>query len=158
LATALGEALALLHQTDIVRCPFDQRVAGQIEEARGRIAAGNVREDDFDEIRVGRPPADLLEELIALIPDSEDLVFTHGDFCLPNIILQPSLQEGFRIAGFVDCGRAGIADRHQDIALAVRSISRNFGDEWIEPMLKAYGLAQPRPEKLFFYTLLDEFF
>ncbi|MFN2567489.1 MAG: APH(3') family aminoglycoside O-phosphotransferase [Gemmatimonadaceae bacterium] len=156
--TALGAGLALLHRTSTVDCPFDQRVARQIDAARHRVAAGRVREDDFDAIRAGRRATDLLDELLSTIPADEDLVFTHGDFCLPNIILGRGANGEVQITGLVDCGRAGIADRHQDLALAVRSIIHNFGGPWVAPFLQAYGLARPQEEKLRFFTLLDEFF
>jgi aminoglycoside 3'-phosphotransferase-2 len=155
---ALGVGLAVVHQTRTAGCPFDQRIAGQIDAARRRVAAGHVREDDFDAIRAGRRATDLLDELVATIPTDEDLVFTHGDFCLPNIILDRGASGQVQIAGLIDCGRAGIADRHQDLALAVRSIVHNFGGAWVAPFFEAYGLARPEEEKLRFYTLLDEFF
>jgi aminoglycoside phosphotransferase len=155
---ALGVGLALLHQMSTVGCPFDQRIARQIDAARRRVAAGRVREDDFDAIRAGRRATHLLDELLATRPADEDLVFTHGDFCLPNIILDRGATGQVQIAGLIDCGRAGIADRHQDLALAVRSIVHNFGDACVRPFLEAYGLPQPNEEKLRFYTLLDEFF
>lgn len=156
--SALAAGLALLHRTSIVDCPFDQRIARQIDAARHRVAAGRVRDDDFDGIRAGRRATDLLGELLSTIPANEDLVFTHGDFCLPNIILDRGPTGEIQIAGLVDCGRAGIADRYQDLALAVRSILYNFGDRWIAPFFHAYGLPHPQEEKLRFFTLLDEFF
>jgi aminoglycoside phosphotransferase len=155
---AIGAGLSVLHGTSVVACPFDHRIARQIEEARLRMAAGRVREDDFDEIRAGRRATDLFAELLSSIPSNEDLVFTHGDFCLPNIILRRSPGGVVEIAGLIDCGRSGIADRHQDLALAVRSITYNFGGNWVEPFLEAYGLPHPHSEKLRFFTLLDEFF
>jgi aminoglycoside phosphotransferase len=62
------------------------------------------------------------------------------------------------IAGLVDCGRSGIADRHQDLALAMRSITHNFGREWVSTFLEAYGMRHPSVEKLSLFALLDEFF
>jgi aminoglycoside phosphotransferase len=155
---AIGVGLARVHRASIADCPFDQRIASQIDAARQRVAAGLVREDDFDEVRAGRTAVDLFEELLATAPADEDLVFTHGDFCLPNIILDRGANDEVRIAGLVDCGRAGIADRYQDIALAVRSITYNFGDIWVAPFFESYGLPQPHEDKLRFYRLLDEFF
>lgn len=155
---ALGDGLALLHRTSTVDCPFDQRTGPQIENARQRIAAGRVDEHDFDEIRAGRPATDLFAELLSTVPDREDLVFAHGDFSLPNILLRQTEPGAVQVVGLIDCGRAGIADRHQDVALAIRSITRNFGSEWTVPFLRAYGLPQPDPEKIAFFTLLDEFF
>lgn len=157
-ATALGTALATLHRTDVRDCPFDHRIGRQIEAARRRIAGGHVDEADFDEGRRGRAATDLLAELVASIPDREDLVFTHGDFCLPNVILHRSADGGTRVSGLVDCGRAGVADRYQDIALAIRSISFNLGERWVEPFLSAYGLSDVNADKIAFFTLLDEFF
>ena len=156
---ALGEGLALLHRTSTVGCPFDHRIARQIEDARARVAGGRVREDDFDGTRAGRRATDLFAELLASVPRREDLVFAHGDFCLPNIILRRREPQGaVEIAGLIDCGRSGIADRHQDLALGARSIARNFGSAWVLPFLQAYGLPQPEDEKLRFFMLLDEFF
>lgn len=155
---ALGEGLARLHRTRIADCPFDHRLARQVNEACRRVAAGRVREDDFDEERAGRRATDLLTELLATTPKGEDLVFSHGDFCLPNVVLDRAADGTLQIAGLIDCGRAGVADRYQDLALAVRSITHNLGRGWVRPFLSAYGLPHPQPERLRFYTLLDEFF
>jgi aminoglycoside 3'-phosphotransferase-2 len=156
--TALGEGLARLHRTRIADCPFNHRLARQVNEVCRRVAAGRVREDDFDEERAGRAATDLLTELLATTPDSEDLVFTHGDFCLQNVVLDRTGDGTLQIAGLVDCGRAGVADRHQDLALAVRSITENLGRGWVRPFLHAYGFPRPHAARLRFYTLLDEFF
>jgi aminoglycoside phosphotransferase len=109
-------------------------------------------------MRMGREPEDLFHELVASVPMSEDLVLTHGDFCLPNIILQRGRDGRVEVAGLVDCGRAGVADRHQDLALAIRSLQDNFGEEWVLFFLRAYGLPRADDEKVHFYLLLDEFF
>ena len=157
-ATALGEGLARLHRTRVADCPFDHRLVREVREACRRTATGRVREEDFDEERAGRGATELLTELLTTMPEGEDLVFSHGDFCLPNVVLDRAEDGAVHIAGLVDCGRAGLADRHQDLALAIRSITHHFGRGWVAPFLRAYGLPHPQPERLRFYTLLDEFF
>ena len=149
----LAGALRELHAQPVEGCPFDHRVDAQIERARLRMEAGLVDEDDFDEARIGRSAAELFEGLRRTRPAGEDLVLAHGDACLPNVLF-----DGTRFAGFIDCGRAGVADRYQDLALASRSIEHNLGAEWVEPFFAAYGLPAPRAEKIEFYRLLDEFF
>jgi aminoglycoside phosphotransferase len=60
--------------------------------------------------------------------------------------------------GFVDCGRTGLADRYQDLALASRSVGSNFGSEWVQHFFDAYGVTDPDETKLCYFRLLDEFF
>jgi len=149
----LADALRRLHAVDIAACPFDHRLENRIGEAKARLLAGRVDEDDFDETRLGRPAEDLFRELVEKRPSTEDFVVTHGDACLPNF-----MADGASFSGYIDCGRLGIADRHQDIALACGSVEYNFGAELVAEFLKAYGDFEPQAEKMAYYQLLDEFF
>jgi aminoglycoside 3'-phosphotransferase-2 len=117
------------------------------------MESGLVDEDDFDEARLGRTAQDLFKDLLALRPASEDLVFTHGDYTLPNVIFDRGM-----FSGVVDVGRAGVSDRYRDIALGMRSLRDNLGPGLEAPFLEAYGLALPDWTKVEFFTLIDEFF
>lgn len=155
LVQLLAAGLRQLHNLDISNCPFDQCLEIKMELARQRMLNSLVDESDFDEERQGRTAADLYNELLATRPATEDLVFTHGDYCLPNILLDPALSQ---VNGFIDLGRAGIADRYQDLALAARSLDYNFGPQWIPLLFHEYGLETIDQSKIEFYKLLDEFF
>ena len=96
--------------------------------------------------------AEAFARLAALKPASEDIVVTHGDACMPNFVAV-----GKRFSGFVDCGRLGLADRHQDLALACWSIRHNIGGQWVQPFLDRYGFTGVDPSRLSYYRLLDEF-
>ncbi len=155
LVRLLADGMRQLHQVDITRCPFDMRLDAQLARAEQRVQAGLVDESDFDEDRLGMRAADLFELLLRDRPAAEDLVFTHGDYCLPNIMID---RDHHRISGFVDLSRAGVADRYQDLALAARSLAYNFGPGY-EPLLwEAYGLRDPDDARIAYYQLLDEFF
>jgi aminoglycoside 3'-phosphotransferase-2 len=142
-----GRALRVLHELDPAGCPFDHRAEQRIALAKRRLEAG---------LYDGADPAFATSDYAMLFstrPAHEDLVVTHGDACLPNLLARDGA-----FTGFVDCGRLGVADRYQDLALACRSLARNFGAVYTPLLLEAYGLDDPDPQKLAWYNLLDEFF
>ena len=148
----LAAGLKKIHSVSIADCPFDARLDLAIEIVRERVKKNLVEPEDFDEERLGRTPEDLFQELIEIIPTDEDLVFTHGDYCVPNVVLKNG-----NLSGFVDWGNAGVADKYQDLALLTRSIRYNFGEEWEKSVFEIYGI-EADWEKVNFYRLLDEFF
>lgn len=152
--TLLAQGLRSIHGVDIEQCPFDERLPVKLAEAGYRLRNRLVEEDDFDAERQGISADGLYMELIATQPcDEEDLVFTHGDYCMPNIVIKDE-----EISGFIDWGRAGISDRYQDLALAARSIVRNYGEPWVSVFYEAYGIDPIGESKVSFYQLLDEFY
>lgn len=153
IASLLASGLREIHNVDIGQCPFDQTLSRKVKNAQRRVQLGLVDEGDFDEKRLGRKAEEVFTELVATRPVNEELVFTHGDYCLPNIIIDQG-----KVSGFIDWGRSGVADKYQDLALAVRSLASNFGAEYVPAFFKAYGLERVDQAKIEFYQLLDEFF
>jgi aminoglycoside phosphotransferase len=153
LVDELAHGLHQVHGVPVEGCPFDHRVRAEVERARRNMERGLVDEDDFDPQRRGRRASELFAELEQQPPYGEDLVFTHGDYSLPNVILR-----GGKLNGFVDVGRAGIGDRYRDLAIAGRSLAKNWGQEWVPTLFVAYGLNAVNQAKIEFYRLLDEFF
>lgn len=149
----LARALRELHALPARDCPFDASLAVTLRRARERVEAGQVDETDFDEERQGWTATQVMNELIRRRPAREDLVVTHGDACLPNLLL-----DGEYLSGFVDVGRLGLADRHADVALAWRSLTRNLGPEMAGHFLDIYGRALVDAGRLKYYALLDELF
>ncbi len=153
LVRLLAKGLRMIHSINIKNCPFDQSLSTKIKEAEYRVINGLVDEDDFDPIRKGMKAVDLFQELMATKPKNEDLVFTHGDYTLHNIIINKG-----DISGFIDWGRAGVADRYQDLALVARSLERKFDSKWIPIFFNEYGIEKIDYSKIEYYKLVDEFF
>jgi kanamycin kinase/streptomycin 3"-kinase/aminoglycoside 3'-phosphotransferase-2 len=160
---SLGHFLTRLHAVARESCPFERWLAVTVPVARVRVDQGLVDEDDFDDERDGRSAEDLLDELVDGRPRAEklelrDLVVCHGDACLPNFLVDP---DSLAVTGMIDVHRLGVADRHLDLALAMRSISDTtlnpaYGAPAAEALLTAYGVTAD-PWRLDFYCLLDEF-
>jgi aminoglycoside phosphotransferase len=86
-------------------------------------------------------------------PPENDLVFNHGDYCLPNVIIQND-----QVSGFVDLGRAGVSDRYNDLAIASRSIKYNLGPKYEVLFFEYYGMGKVNPDKIAYYRMMDELF
>ena len=77
-------------------------------------------------------------------PEKDDPVLIHGDYCLPNVML-----DNWQFSGFIDVGCGGIGDRHIDLYWGCWSIQYNLKDSrWCSRFLDAYGRQDVDPEKL----------
>ena len=144
-----------IHDLGIENCNLDQRLTEKIKKAEENIRGGFVDESDFDEENLGKTAGQVFDELLSSLPHTEDLVFTHGDLCLPNIIIN----EG-DVAGFIDFDRGGVADRYQDIALFLRSFRFNSSKylDITSAFCRGYGISDLDEDKIDFYRKLDELF
>ncbi|KAF1720927.1 APH(3') family aminoglycoside O-phosphotransferase [Pseudoxanthomonas wuyuanensis] len=149
----MARALRELHAIAPEDCPFDERLHLRLKQALARMEAGLVDEEDFDQARQGMRVRDVYEQLLSRIPAAEQLVVTHGDACPENFIFR-----GDAFVGFIDCGRVGLADKYQDLALASRNIDALFGPELADQFFIEYGEPNPSPVKIEYYRILDEFF
>lgn len=160
--SAIAAAVRDLHALPTAGCPFSRDLAAMATLARDVVARDAVNPDFLsDEDRV-RPATELLCRVVAELPqrlaqEAGDLVVCHGDLCLPNIVIAPG---DFSVAGFIDLGRLGLADRHADLALLFANAGETWpGDGWVraaarERFLNRYG-APTDPERLAFYLRLD---
>jgi aminoglycoside 3'-phosphotransferase II len=149
----IATALAGLHAVPPDTCPFDETLSTKIGRAKTNVENNQVDVDDFDEDHRGVGAIELFNTMQSLRPRFEEIVVTHGDASLPNLMLNAG-----KFSGFVDCGKVGRADRYQDLALACHSIKFNLGAAWIAPFLRSYGITSVDEQRMRFYRMLDEFF
>ena len=68
----------------------------------------------------------------------------HGDYCLPNIML-----DNWKPSGFIDVGRGGVGDRHIDLFWGAWTLNYNLKtDVYCRRFLDAYGRENYEPEML----------
>ena len=150
----LAKSLKMIHAIDISGCPFDETIESKIKIISGNIENGFVDPSTFEEENRNKSPEEIFLTIIENIPDNEDFVFTHGDFCMPNILFN-----GNKLSGFIDWGRAGKCDRYQDISLMLRSLKYNgFTDGDCKRFLDSYGIDILDEKKVKFYKFIDELY
>ena len=65
----------------------------------------------------------------------KDDTLIHGDYCLPNIILN-----NWKFSGFIDLGNGGIGDKHVDIFWGLWTLYYNLKTfDFTERFMQAYG-------------------
>lgn len=162
----VSEGIKLLWNVNVDDCPLKvSRLDERLKQARWNVENGmvdmeNVEPDTFGPNGFSNP-----EELLVWLEKNrpqEDIVLTHGDFCLPNVFI-----DNDRISGFIDLGKMGPADRWQDLAIVLRSLEHNFSGKYnngkpyfeFEPqmLLDELGIKMDK-EKNRYYMLLDELF
>ncbi len=164
LIDVLCEGLKMLWSVDISECPCDASLDHHLAAAEYNVRNGLVDTDDAEPETFGengfKDPEDLLEWLKANRPE-EDIVLSHGDYCLPNVFAN---EKG--VSGFIDLGRTGVADRYRDIAICYRSLTSNLLGSYgghppvefdADELFRKLEIT-PDWEKIRYYILLDELF
>lgn len=135
LVKLLAQGLREIHSLPVDDCPLDCRVETLLAQAQ--------------QMRI--EPQETLNEIFRKRPPVEDIVFTHGDYCLPNVLIQDS-----QLMGFIDWGYAGVGDRYRDFVSALYSIRRNLGGEWAPLFFEEYGVYKVDQKKMGFYQLIHD--
>lgn len=179
LTVLLAQALRELWRIDISACPFDWTLDRKLAAAQHYVDNHLVDVENSEPDTYGpggfRDPEALLSWLKAHKP-KEELVFSHGDFCLPNILISAGNEpatgtfsprtETKCTFSFIDLVRSGVSDKWQDIALCYRSLKHNYSGKYggkeypgYDPglLFEKLGIT-PDWEKIRYYSLLDELF
>lgn len=159
----LAQGLKNLWRIDIADCPSDCRLKHKLAQASYYVEHGLVDIENTEPDTFGKNgfqnPAKLLQWLYDNQPE-EELVLSHGDYCLPNIFLSEQK------ISYIDLGKTGIADKWCDIALCYRSLSHNYSGAYHgrsytglddQLLFRELGLT-PDWKKIRYYILLDELF
>ena len=152
LCDTLAAILHELHAIDPSDCPFLHTEA-YLETAEHNYRAGMFDPAHIPEAAV-YPHADAAWQTIQQkkhLLRSDTLI--HGDFCLPNIILQD-----WKLRALIDFDHAGIGDRHVDLFWALWSLRFNLKtDRYAARFLDAYGRDRVDPEVLQLIAAIEVF-
>ena len=135
LCDLLAERLRALHETDFAGCPVTDRMGAYLA-----LAEKNYKEGRYDLSYYSDCYGDISgESAFAVLQDGKsefrNEVLLHGDYCLPNIML-----DDWRFSGFIDVGNGGVGDRHVDLFWGAWTLCFNLGtDKYRKRFFDAYG-------------------
>ena len=135
LCDLLAERLRALHELDASDCPIKDRVGEYIARAEANYHADSYNKEHFPD-SFGYKSADEAWEVLqngkSILKSN---VLLHGDYCLPNIML-----DNWNFSGFIDLDSAGVGDRHIDIFWGIWTLWFNLGTyEHSSRFLDGYG-------------------
>lgn len=147
----LGESLRKIHDLNIQDCPFKLNIDDRISKLLNKLERDNLKQDIIKSHFLNSSKTEMLKQIKSLIPQKWDLVFSHGDYRLPNILIAKS-----KLSGFIDMGDSGVADRNYDLYYGLWSLKYNNLEKYSDDFINSYGKDLVSEKKLKLFKLLDE--
>lgn len=139
-----GTLLRSLHETDPTGCPVPNRTAEYVAAAERGYREGLYEADLFPDNWGYGTARDAWQDVKTYAPYLKTDTLLHGDYCLPNILL-----DDWKFSGFIDLDTGGVGDRHVDLFWGAWTLRFNLKtDAWCSRFLDAYGRDKIEPEIL----------
>jgi kanamycin kinase len=135
LCDTIAERLAILHSLDFSDCPIQNHTENYISRAKENYTNGFYNRELFSD-NWGYESAEKAIEVLNTkghLLQSDTLL--HGDYCLPNIILN-----NWHFSGFIDLDSGGVGDKNLDIFWGIWTLFFNLKtNKYRERFIDAYG-------------------
>ena len=134
LCDTTAQLLRMLHETDFTGCPV-HRTADYLANARKNYDTKAYDLSLFPDNWGYATPEEAWQEIARNGAALQSDTLLHGDYCLPNIMLN-----NWEFSGFIDLDAGGIGDRHIDLFWGIWSLEFNLKtDRYRDRFLDAYG-------------------
>lgn len=135
LCDTLATLLRSLHETDPAGCPMQNRMDGYFASAEAFYARGGFHPSRF----LNGWHWQNAEEAFRAVQEAKTALAAdcviHGDYCLPNVML-----DNWQFSAIIDLGFSGWANRHIDLYWALWSLRYNLNTEdYSQRFLDVYG-------------------
>ena len=143
LCDTLAATLRALHETSFDGCPVTDRTAEYLA-----LVENHYRAEKGDPSFLRDYGLFTADEAFSLVKENAPYlkrdVLLHGDYCLPNVML-----ENWRFSSFIDLGNGGVGDRHIDLFWGVWTLWYNLKTaDYTHRFLDAYGRDRVEPTLL----------
>lgn len=144
LCDLLAYKLRQLHEMDFSNCPVKDRVGEYLQRAVDNYKADSYNKEHFPDsfgYRSGEEAYSVITKYGSMLKNE---VLLHGDYCLPNIML-----DNWKFSAFIDLDSSGIGDRHIDLFWGRWTMEFNLKtDKYNQRFLDAYGRDKIDADKL----------
>ena len=135
LCDTIATELRALHELAFSDCPIQDRLSDYFslaeENHRKNLYDTTLFTDDFIFSSAEEAYREFSQGKEALKSE----VLLHGDYCLPNIIL-----DNWRLSSFIDLGNGGVGDRHIDVFWGIWTLQFNLKtNKYKNRFIDAYG-------------------
>ena len=153
LCDLFAECLVQLHALDFTDCPIQNHTERYLALAERNKIADTFDKSHFPD-SFGYANA---EEAWEVVKSESNLLQTntllHGDYCLPNVILN-----NWKFSGFIDLDNSGVGDRHVDMFWGIWTLSWNLKtDKYRQRFIDAYGREKVSEEILRIVAAIEVF-
>lgn len=146
-ASLVGENLKQIHSIDITNCPFKNN------------STDNLLKIAIDKIDIILPtileiyPEMNKEIIIDFLKNNKptDSVLVHGDYSLPNILINDN-----REVGLIDLGDVSISTKYFDLYYLKKSFARNKKIGCFKEFLESYGLSEIDEKSMKWMDIIDK--
>ena len=134
LCDILAERLVMLHDLDSSDCPVQNNTERFLERAEQNMRHGLFNKEIAEKNKLKNPT-----EAWNIVKRNGHLLksktLLHGDYSLPNILLND-----WQFSGFIDLDTAGVGDRHIDLFWGSRTMDYNLvTNKYRQRFIDAYG-------------------
>lgn len=153
LCDTTAELLRALHETDFSGCPVQNRTETYLDTAEKNFRAGMF--DNSYSIYASKIPT--AKEAWRIVTEGKSALksdtLLHGDYCLPNVIL-----DNWKFSGFIDVGGGGVGDRHIDLFWGAWTLAYNLKtDRYKDRFFDAYGMDKVEIETIKLISVVETF-
>lgn len=135
LCDTTAQLLRTLHDTDPAGCPVPDRTAEYVSAALRNYKTSRYDSSLFPDNWGYACPEDALRVIEDEAKHLRSDTLLHGDYCLPNILL-----DQWQFSGFIDLAAGGVGDRHIDLFWGQWSLWFNLKtDRYRDRFLDVYG-------------------
>ncbi len=146
-ASLVGENLKQIHSIDITNCPFKNN------------STDNLLKIAIDKIDIILPtileiyPEMNKEIIIDFLKNNKptDSVLVHGDYSLPNILINDN-----REVSLIDLGDVSISTKYFDLYYLKKSFARNKKIGCFKEFLESYGLSEIDEKSMKWMDIIDK--